>query len=226
MEVRYGLRDCTDRQARKALDWAVSREAPRRHRGGVYLPERTHYDRSLTGGYRSETGEYIRVKYLKLPTGEQTWNTAIEYIYLLLAWEKEFALAEAAGRARESFLDIYPGPYRRPEKVQLGFHCCGSCNAVYQKTMKLADPELYAKQEKPFMDRLRENRTSTGRWKISKCPFYYMILTLDELNTDATREELANVAGHMKPSLLSRYQGNSRISKFRRLAIETALKYA
>lgn len=220
MEARYGLRDHADQEIREALDWMIKRE--REHESGRLHFERTDYDRLLTGGYRSETGEYVRVKYPKSPTGEN-WHAGIESVYLVLFWEKESP--DLAKRARASFLNVYPGPLTRPEKVELGFHCCGSCNAVYQKTLKLADPELYAKQEEAFIGRPRDNRTSTGRWKISKSPFYYMILTLDEIGTEAAKDELANVAKHIRPSLVNRYRGDDRISRFRRLALQTALEY-
>ena len=125
-------------------------------------------------------------------------------------------------RAKDSFLNVYPGPYTRYADTKLGYFCCGSCNALYQKTLKFADPDLYTENEEAFMDNLQKNRTPRGRWR--NYPFFYTILALDEIHTEPVEEELLNVAEHMKLSLLKRYQGNDRASKFRRLAVEAALK--
>jgi len=218
-EARHGLREYTDQQIREALDWVASTEKTRD--SGRLVFERTSYDRQLTGGYRSETGEYIRKKYLKLPTGEPKWNLPVEYVYTVLVWEKRSAAI--VRRARHSFLNVYPGPGTRYAGTKLGYFCCGSCNALCQKTLRLADPELYAESEEAFVDNLRSNRTARGRWR--KYPFFYTVLALDEINSEATQEELFNVSEHIDPALLKRYQGNDRASRFRRLAIQAVLRY-
>ncbi len=71
------------------------------------------------------------------------------------------------------------------------------------------------------MDDLLRKRTTRGRWK--NCPFYYTILSLDEMNTEATQEELVNAAERVNRSVLKCYQGNDGASRFRRLAGEAAL---
>jgi hypothetical protein len=87
------------------------------------------------------------------------------------------------------------------------------------------DAERYDAQEPAYMETLRRDRGAGHRWV--QHPFYYTILALDEIGTAATRQELHHVARHIRPSLLRRYQAkDDRPSRFRRLAIETALKYA
>jgi hypothetical protein len=137
---------------------------------------------------------------------------------LLLQWEDPGA--EIVQRARTSFLEEYPYPGARP-----GRFCCARCNAVYQPALKLVDPERYQAQEGAFIDELHRDRTKGMRWK--QHPFYYTLLALDEIGTDAAREELRYVGHRMRPSVLKRYRGKKdRASRFRQLAIEKALQYA
>ena len=214
-EAHYGLRPHTPQQIRDALDWVESRQAPRSRR---LVFERTDFDRQMTGGYRAASGEHVKVKYIKLPTGEGTWNSAVQFIRLLLNWEDPSA--EIVQRAKTSFLEVYPFPHAAP-----GRFCCARCNAVYQPTLRLVDAERYDAQEPAYIETLRRDRGGGHRWM--QHPFYYTILALDEIGTDATRRELHHVARHIRPSLLKRYQAkDDRPSRFRRLAIETALKYA
>ena len=214
-EAHYGLRPYTPQQIRDALDWIESRQDPGARR---LVFQRTDYDRQMTGGYRAPTGERVNETRLKLPTGEGTWNSALQFICLLLHWED--AAAEIVQRARTSFLEVYPG-----RRAHTGRFCCGRCNAVYQPTLRLVDPEQYRAQEPAFVETLRRDRAGGDRW--AQHPFYYTILALDEIGTDATRQELHDVARHIRPTLLRRYQGKEdRASRFRRLAIDTALRYA
>jgi hypothetical protein len=214
-EAHYGLRPHTPQQIRDALDWIESRQDPRARR---LVFQQTDYDRQMTGGYRARSGEYVKVKYLKLPTGEGTWNTAVQSIRAILNWKGP--TAEVVARAKASFLEVYPYPHATP-----GRFCCARCNAVYQPTLRLVDPERYDAQEPAFIAALRHDRASVHRWK--QHPFYYTILALDEIGTDAARQELFDVGRHIRPALLRRYEGKEdRASRFRRLAIETALKYA
>jgi hypothetical protein len=136
---RHGPREYKDPQIREALDWIISRQETAESRRLVF--QRTSYDRQLTGGFGLETWEYLRKKCLRLPTGEPKWNLPIQYIYMLLVWEKESA--GKVKRAKDSFLNVYPGPCSRCAGRKLGYFYCGSCNVLYQKTLKLADPELY-----------------------------------------------------------------------------------
>jgi hypothetical protein len=214
-EAHYGLRSCTHQQIREALNWLEERQDPRSNRLAF---ERTDYDRRATGGYRASSGKYVRLRYVKLPTGEGTWNHAVQAIRVLLNWEDP--AAEVVQRAKTSFLERYPFPGAAP-----GRFCCARCNAVYQPTLRLVDRERYDDQEPAFMEVLHNDRADGTRWK--QHPFYYTILALDEIGTPAARDELFHVARHIRPSLLKRYQGRQdRASRFRKLALETALQHA
>jgi hypothetical protein len=172
----------------------------------------------MTGGYNTPSGEHVRVRHVKLPTGEGTWNFAVEYVRILLHWEDP--AAEIVAQARASFLQVYPGSHPAP-----GRFCCGRCNALYQPTLHRADADRYAAQEQAFTETLRRDRAGGHRWV--QHPFYYTLLALDDIGTDATQKELHEVARHIRPSRLRRYQDKEdRASRFRQAALKTALAYA
>jgi len=222
-EAHYGLRGYQNPQIRKALDWLMPNGQIKIDitQMGKQKIDITAYDRRLTGGYRNPSGEYIRKKYVKLPTGEQKGNLNIQYINQLLTWGKELPTVEE--KAKNYFLNVYPAPYKKPYLAQSGRFCCTSCNILYQKTLKLTDPDFYAKQEKAFMRNLSIMKPSTGRWR--GYPFYYTILTLKDIDSAATRNELRNVAKYVSESLLEKYSENDRALRFRKLAIQTVLEY-
>jgi hypothetical protein len=226
-EVKHGLRKAKDEEIREALDLLKARWLW----GKGFL--RTSFDRKLTGGYKTENGERIKSSYVKLPTGEPKYNFYSAYSYQILSWEKD---RNTINETRKYFLEAYPGPYNwstralkdeRVAKRQLprryGYHCCGSCNTFYQKTLKLSDPEFYYDKEKHFLDNLEERRTKKGRWR--NYPFYYTILSLEEIGSEGTKKELKTVAKYVKPSLLKRYKKDDRASQFRRHALNTLLQY-
>ena len=214
-EARAGLRATTADQVSDALDWLKARRNSERP-GLRFI--RTNLDRERTGGYRAASGDYMPIRYLKLPTGEGKWNTTVAALRLILHWEAlDSALAQGA---RTSFLNIYPYPNAAP-----GRFCCGNCNASYQPALKSANPDAYAAQEVAFIDVLRQERDSRSRWKGH--PFYATVLALAEIGTEATLDELHAVAQHVRPSLLNRYRDKAdRTSRFRALALKTALAYA
>jgi hypothetical protein len=222
-ESHYGLRSYQNQQIRKALDWLMPNGEIKIDisQMGKQKIDITAYDRKLTGGYRNPSGEYVRKKYVKLPTGEQKGNLNIQYINQLLTWGKEIPTIEE--KAKNHFLNVYPAPYKKPDLAQSGRFCCYSCNILYQKTLKLADQDFYAKQEKAFMRNLSKMKSSTGRWR--GYPFYYTILTLKDIDSEATQDELRNVAKYLSQSILEKYNENDRALRFRKLAIQTVLKY-
>jgi hypothetical protein len=67
--------------------------------------------------------------------------------------------------------------------------------------------------------------SSSGRRRWYRYPFYYTLLALHEIGSEAAQEELHAIVQALRPSLLRRYQGSDRQSWFRKLALETALGY-
>ena len=127
-------------------------------------------------------------------------------------------------RVRDNLLDVYPGPRKRqPELLSAGTFCCPPCTSQYQLALRKASPSLYGKQEPHFMESLEASRSDRRRWY--RYPFYYTLLALHEIGSEAAQEELHTVAQGLRLSLLGRYQGGDRQSRFRRLALETALGY-
>jgi hypothetical protein len=74
-----------------------------------------------------------------------------------------------------------------------------------------------------FIYSLQASRSGRRRWY--RYPFYYTLLALHEIGSEAAQEELHAIAQGLRPSLLRRYQGSDRQSRFRKLALGTALGY-
>jgi len=73
--------------------------------------------------------------------------------------------------------------------------------------------------------RLTPDCVRLGDVPLTQYPFYYTLLALHGIGSQAAQEELHTVARGLLPSLLGRYQVSDRQSRFRRLAIDAALAY-
>jgi hypothetical protein len=237
-EAHWGLRDHKDSEFASAINWLHTRMI---HTSPRLQWHPTDYDRERTGGYRKPSGEYVvLIGYPKLPTGEAAVNPPLALAHIFLSATgggdadqqrvsdmhlvRDAHLVSDAHLVRDNLLDVYPGPRkRRPELLSAGYFCCPSCTAQYQLALSQASPTLYRDQEPHFMRNFQASRSERRRWY--RYPFYYTLLALHEIGSDAAQEELHTVAQGIRPSLLKRYQGGDRQSRFRRLALETALDY-
>ena len=213
-DARWGVRPHTDPQVVDALDWLEERiiddERPLRF-------ERTEYDLRIAGRRRTASGG-MRSPVLKGPTGEKG-NDSIESVYAIAAWAP--LAPELGQRARESFLYRYPAPLNARSGARDGSFCCPACTIVYERTLKLVDPDLYREQEARFLALLRSSRENQTRWR--RYPFYSTLLVLLDIGTPAALDEVRQVAQHVKPSLNSRYGGDDRPSRLRREVLGKAV---
>jgi hypothetical protein len=217
-EAHWGLRDYRDSELASAIDWLRTRMI---QPSPQLQWRRTDYDLERTGGYRKPSGEYVRAINIKLATGEAAVNPSLTFAHIFLSATGGH---DADGmHVRDNLLDVYPGPRKRPQLLSDGSFCCPPCTAQYQLALSQASPTLYREQEPNFMQKLRASRSDRRRWY--RYPFYYTLLALHEIGSEAAQEELHTVAQGIRPSLLKRYQGDERQSRFRRLALETALDY-
>jgi len=218
-ETHWGLRDHTDGELASAIDWLRTRMVKPSPQLGW---RRTDYDRERTGGYRKPSGRYARTTYLKLPTGEAAINPSLTFAHIFLSATPADDADQV--RVRDNLLDVYPGPRaRQPELLSAGTFCCPTCTTQYQLALSKASPNLYRQQEANYMHSLQASRSGRHRWY--RYPFYYTLLALHEIGSEAALAELHAIAQGIRPTLLRRYQGSDRQSRFRKLALETALGY-
>jgi hypothetical protein len=218
-EHHWGLRVASLQMVDATLAWLMTRASVV---SGRLKWQRSEYDRAKTGGYARQSGGYERLRYVKLPTGEDKINQKV----LLAANIAKIASPDNtfANVVREQFLSVYPGGANRREMLENGRFCCGSCTAQFQRALRRVDPSLYLEYEDCFLRDLRAKREGGNRWR--GYPFYYTILCLDDIGTDLAAEELAEVAQKVRPNLALRYTDESRLSRFRKGSLDRLAKYA
>jgi len=120
---------------------------------------------------------------------------------------------------RHDFLYRHPGPLGSKKMLKTGVFCCEkSCNIQYQRALALLDRDLYLLQEEAFLKGLRSKRKENRRWAIY--PFYYTVLCLEDIASDATKDELHEIAKITNFGLMDRYHASDRHSRSRLLALE------
>ena len=217
-EAHLGLRSLTKGEARKALAWVQSRVDY--HRDGIL--EITDYDRRKSSGYRKPDGKWVTV-YLKSFTGEN----GIHFPHALAC--HVVRLADVNRTFARELTEALSAHWRRPEQwrwlLEHGQYCCPCCNSSYQRHMFWLDPESYREQEPAFMQTPRALRKRGGGTRWYRAPFYYTILTLHEIGTDATKAELQVVADRAGKRLANRRRGDDRASRARAAIVEMLNTY-
>jgi len=102
-----------------------------------------------------------------------------------------------------------------------GHYCCYTCTTAFLRTLAVVKPSKWNEILEKGLERIRNKRVLNGRWH--GYPFYYTLLTLSEIDTPSAREELKH-ARKIASKLLKRYKRDDRVSRFRRLGLEAALK--
>jgi hypothetical protein len=204
-EVRQGFRSGSETDVGEALDWVLSRQGLEGSYCGLFLP----------------TPEDLKQE-LQLPTGEKMHTIAAtkhilgeEALRTALVWKRDKTpQVRQALKGLETILE-------RGGKT--GKYCCYTCTIAFLRT--LATTTISGKEEivQKGLDRIRRARTPDGRLK--GFPYYYTLLTLTEIDQPTARKEL-EYASKTAEKLLKRYHGKDRTSKFRNLALKTALRAA
>ncbi len=204
-EVRQGFRTGSDAHVKEALDWVLSRQGLKGSYRGLFAPT----DQDCVQGVRLLTGEclgsYGSTRHI---LGEEALRTAI-------AWN--LRSSPAVTKALMGFSQILEDA-SRPERS--GFYCCHKCTAAFLRTLAAAKPDNWDRILEQGVDKIREARTSDGRWH--GFPFYYTLLTLSEIGIPSSTMEL-RYARKVAERLLGRYQKEDRTSRFRKLALESTL---
>jgi len=217
-EAHLGLRKLTAAEARKTLAWLKSR-VDYSVDGSLVV---TDYDRRESSGYRKPDGKWVTV-YLKSFTGEN----GIHFPHALACHVVRLVSANPTF-ARE-MTDAFSAHWRRPEQWQFllkhGQYCCPCCNSSYQRHMFWLDPDAYHEQEPAFMRTLGKLRKRGGGTRWYRAPFYYTILTLHEIGTDAAKAELQLIADRAGRRLASRQRGDDRASRARAQIVDMLSSY-
>jgi hypothetical protein len=157
---------------------------------------------------------------LRLLTGERIRSDAAirhilgeEALRTVIVWGRGFT--SKVRQAKEGFNQILD----RGARIN-GRYCCYNCTIAFLRTLALVKPEEWEKILQRALKGIEKARANNGKWH--GFPFYYTLLTLSELNTPLAQAELRH-ASTTAERLLKRYDGNNRVSCFRKLALEATL---
>lgn len=211
-EVRMGFAVVPRIEVNEALDWVQERQGME----GSY---------SVNGHNFFAPAEEDKEK-VELITGEKFESTGgtdhilgQEALRALMLWGRgEEIETKRALKALYNLLDLEQD-YGTPRES--GYFCCAKCSVSMLKTVSVVKTESWEETVEEGVKKINQNRDEDGRW--GKYPFYYTLLALSEIESDAAIDELKYAAEDAE-KLLKRYEGkDDRKSIFRKIGLETAL---
>jgi len=202
--VRQGFRSGSTAHVQEALEWVLTRQGLPGSYRNLFSPT----ERDISQGLQLQTGERypLRKALTRHILGEEALRTAI-------VWG--LRSSPAVSRALEGFNDVL----ERGGKD--GFYCCYTCTVPFLRTLAVVKPNEWDTVLEKGLDRVQKARKPDGRWH--GFPFYYTLLALSEMDTPSARNELRH-ASKAAERLLKRRERDDRTSRFRRLALERALR--
>lgn len=201
-EVCQGFRTKSAAHVQEALEWVLARQGLHGSYFNLFMP--TNQD--LSQGVRLLTGERMLSNAgTRHVLGEEALRTVI-------VWK--LRSSPAVKQALESFNDLLEAG------AKSGSWCCYTCTTAFLRTLAVTKPDKWDRILEKGLNRIKKARTADGRWH--GFPFYYMLLTLSEMDNPSARAELRH-ASKIAERLLKRYRGDDRLSRFRRLGLEAAL---
>jgi len=201
-EVCQGFRTKSAAHVQEALEWVLARQGLHGSYFNLFMP--TNQD--LSQGVRLLTGERMLSNAgTRHVLGEEALRTVI-------VWK--LRSSPTVKQALESFNDLLEAGAKG------GSWCCYTCTTAFLRTLAVTKPDKWDRILEKGLNRIKKARTADGRWH--GFPFYYMLLTLSEMDNPSARAELRH-ANKIAERLLKRYRGDDRLSRFRRLGLEAAL---
>lgn len=201
-EVHQGFRSKSAAHVQEALQWVLSRQGLHESYFNLFMP----MNQDLSQGVRLLTGERMLSNAgTRHVLGEEALRTVI-------VWKLRSSLA--VKQALKGFNDLLEAG------AKSGHWCCYTCTTAFLRTLAVVKPDRWDGILEKGINRIKKARTANGRWR--GFPFYYMLLTLSEMDTSSARDELRH-ASKIAERLLKRYHNDDRISRFRRLGLKAAL---
>ena len=202
-EVRQGFRKRSDAHVMEALEWVMARQGLPGSYSNLFLPT----EQDFSQGLQLLTGERYpsRDALARHILGEEALRT-------LIVWNL---------RSSPSVAEALKGFDRILERGgKTGYYCCHTCTTAFLRTLAVVRPHDWERILEKGLDGVKKARTPDGRWH--GFPFYYMLLTLSEIDISSAKAELEH-ARNRAERLLRRYRGKDRTSRFRALALRSSL---
>jgi hypothetical protein len=197
------------KEKKVVASWIATRQGLKLSYAGMFAP--TPYD--MKHGMRVFTGERITSSAaLRHVLGEESCRVMLQLKVnrkdVLNALERaERNMRKRIDESRESF-------YRR------GIYCCGTCTASVWRHLAAGGLNDRRRRIAVGVKALKKYRDGEGRW--SRFPFYYTLLALSEIDTDAAKEE-KRYAAPVIERFLGRKAKGSKYDKRRRIVAERIL---
>ena len=201
-EVHQEFRSKSAAHVQEALQWVLARQGLQRSYFNLFMP----MNQDLSQGVRLLTGERM------LSNAGNRHVLGEEALRTVIVWKLRSSLA--VKQALKGFNDLLEAG------AKSGHWCCYTCTTVFLRTLAVVKPDRWDGILEKGINRIKKARTANGRWR--GFPFYYMLLTLSEMDTSSARDELRH-ASKIAERLLKRYHNDDRISRFRRLGLKAAL---
>ena len=201
-EVHQGFRSKSAAHVQEALQWVLARQGLQRSYFNLFMP----MNQDLSQGVRLLTGERM------LSNAGNRHVLGEEALRTVIVWKLRSSLA--VKQALKGFNDLLEAG------AKSGHWCCYTCTTAFLRTLAVVKPDRWDGILEKGINRIKKARTANGRWR--GFPFYYMLLTLSEMDTSSARDELRH-ASKIAERLLKRYHNDDRISRFRRLGLKAAL---
>ena len=186
----------------EAARWIASRQGGKGAYRGMFAPTEADFKQ----GIHVFTGETLTCASARHIMGEEAARAA----WLL---SKQDAEVRAAYERATAWMRV------SAESFQDGTFCCGRCTLAFWRHYWVGDFREKDALISRGLQTMKTEHTSDGKWR--RFPFYYTIYTLQELDLEAARVELAYAGPAMVRALRTKREG--RFSERRRLILEKAL---
>jgi hypothetical protein len=192
----------------QAAKWIASRQGMPGSYANMFAPTRNDFQNGLV----LFTGEKISSRAgLSHILGQESSRA------LILLGVKSADIKMALERATTGFMD----QMKQYIITNKGTYCCATCSCALWRHLSAGGLEMGESILAAGIRTLRSFRDGKGRWK--RFPFYYTLLTLDEIELPAARREMQYAASACE-RLLRREEKKDRISQRRYILAERILE--
>jgi len=206
-EAFFFERRLSAEQSHQAADWIASRQGLAGSYAGMFAPTK----RDFTQGLRLFTGERV------------TSRAGVSHILGQEACREIILLGSPTAKSADALAKATAGMLRRLGPASSrpnGMYCCVKCSCAYWRHLAVGGLADQTEQLEAGMRTLRARRDGEGKWR--SFPFFYTLLTLNDLTLHSAFDEMLYAAPVLERFLKGRRR-EGEIYRRRRLLVEKVL---
>ena len=205
---------------------------------GIKIPQKTGKTMVQTiMGRQGKPGAYEgtyapfnmgEVRRFRLFTGEAPSPRSARHIMgqesvrsLILLDGKSRTVRENIRQATKALDSKITEAFKRKYRHPAAFFCCPKCTCGMWRNLAVGGLPRAGERLYKGLKALRHYRDAKHGWR--SFPFYYLTLTLLDINMPLARQELKHTAGLYEKALAGKFLANNRYSRRRRDVLEKAL---